>query len=90
MAYEDLKLIKCFRFDKDEKHWDMCDEWMSKYRVEVGALHTFAHGKNEAYIATTRYSADGESDGISVWWVSKLWEDAWAWAAPIARASERI
>ena len=35
MAYEDLKLIKCFRFDKDKQRWGMCDEWVSKYKANV-------------------------------------------------------
>ena len=64
MAYEDLKLIKCFRFDKDKQRWGMCDEWVSKYKEEASGLHVFAYGGNEVYIASTRYSAHGQSDGV--------------------------
>ncbi len=70
MAYKDLKLIKCFHFDKDEKRWDMCDEWVSKYRKKATGLHTFSYGKKipfvkqEAYAVVTEYSAHGQSDGV--------------------------
>ncbi len=64
MAYKDLKMIKCFSFEKDEKHWGMCDEWVSRYREEATGLHTFSYMEKEAYAVTTGYSAHGESDGV--------------------------
>ncbi len=70
MSIEKLKLIKCFSFEKDEKHWGMCDEWVSKYSKSASGLHTFIYegeitnsGK-EAYAVRTNYSASGENDGV--------------------------
>ncbi len=64
MAYEDLKLIKCFRFDKYEKHWDTCDGWVEHYEKTANALYTFTYGEDKAYIVYTYYSANGKSEAM--------------------------
>ncbi len=85
MAYENLKLIKCFRFDKDEQRWGMCDEWVSKYSDKASGLHTFSYDSKlpflnkEAYAVTTDYSAHGQSDGVD----SEHYDNIYVYLYPI-------
>ncbi len=79
MSKSDLKLIKSYNFDKNEQHWGMCDEWVSKYEEEASGLHTFSYGEDEAYVVSSRYSGSGQSDGVD----SEHSNNLFLWIHPI-------
>ncbi len=81
MASGDLRLIKSYHYDSDERRWGANDDWLWKYE-EASGLHTFACKNGEAYIVSSRYSGSGENDGVD----SEHRNHLYIWVHPIPLA----